>query len=354
MARSTPDFPDFPDLPKMPKMPGAVDRRRVALAVAGVVAAIVFVVFAFSGFGVASMGPGQVGVVRNGGPLDDKDIRQILQPAQSLTWTGWLSSEPHAYPSASVQRFYTVTSNREAGNRSGVDVVQVPTRDGVQVGIEATLFFNFVGESNEQLLRRFDTVFGTRTFPVRERPGERLSPWEGDDGFAAMLDTVLRPVIDNDLRQEVGQFRCAQLVSSCALVAQGQRAGAGTPSEEDSNANLQEIQEKINVSLAEDIERTLGAAYFPNIRFNLSRVTLPTNVQTAIDQAQSAFADVSKSRARVRQAEFQNQANRLLAKTYQQSPELAQIEAIKSIPEGAEVIFNVGGQSGPGLNVGRR
>ena len=354
MARSTPDFPDFPELPKMPKMPGAVDRRRVALVVAGVVAAIVFAIFAFSGFGLASMDAGHVGVVRNGGPLDDKDIRQILQPAQSLTWTGWLSEDPHPYPASNVQRFYTITSDPRGGDRAGVDVVQVPTRDGVQVGIEATLFFNFVGESNPQLLRQFDSNFGTRTFPVQERDGERLSPWEGDDGFAAMLDTVLRPVINNDLRQEVGQFRCAQLVSSCALVAQGQRAGAGTPSEEDSNANLQEIQEKINTSLAEDIQRTLGAAYFPNIRFNLSRVTLPANVQTAIDQAQSAFADVSKSRARVRQAEFQNQANRLLARTYRESPELAQIEAIKSIPEGAEVIFNVGGQGGPGLNVGRR
>lgn len=353
MARSTPDFPDFPDLPKMPKMPGAVDRRRVALLVVGVIAAILFAIFAFSGFGLARMDAGHVGVVRNGGPLDDKDIRQILQPAQSLTWTGWLSDDPHEYPASNVQRYYTVTSDPRAGDRPGVDAVQVPTRDGVQVGIEATIYFNFVGESNERLLRQFDGNFGTRTFPTADG-GERLAPWEGDEGFAAMLDTVLRPVIDNDLRQEVGQFRCAQLVSSCALVNQGQRAGADNPADEDSNANLKEIQQRINTSLAEDIQRTLGAAYFPNLRFTLSRVTLPQNVQAAIDEAQSAFADVSKSRARVRQAEFQNQANRLLARTYQQSPELAQIEAIKAIPEGSEVIVNVGGGQGPGLNVGRR
>ena len=351
MARSTPDFPDFPDLPKMPKMPGSVDRRRVALAIVGALAAVLFVVFAFSGFGLARMDAGHVGVVRNGGPLDDRNIRQILAPAQNLTWTGWLSQDPHPYPAANVQRFYTITADPRRGDRAGVDVVQVPTRDGVQVGMEGTLFFNFVGESNPRLLREFDNNFGTRTFP-RGDSDERLYPWEGDEGFAAMLDTVLRPIINNDLRQEVGQFRCAELVSSCALVAQGQRGGEPTPESEDSEANLQRIQQKINTSLAADIERTLGSGYFTNIRFNLSRVTLPENVQQAIDQAQSEFAGVSRARARVRQAQFQNQANRLLAKTYRDSPELAQIEAIKSIPQGAEVIFNVGG-AGPGLNVGR-
>ena len=332
-------------------MPGSGPSTRLIVAgAASAVAILLFVIFAFSGFGLARMDAGHVGVVRNGGPLDNRNIRQVLPPAQNLTWTGWLSEDPHAYPAANVQRFYTLTSDPRRGERQGVDVVRVPTRDGVQVGIEATIYFNFVGESNERLLRLFDNNFGTRTFPGADG-GERLRPYEGDEGFAAMLDTVLRPVIDNNLRQEVGRFRCAELVSSCALISRGSQASVDPV--EDSNANLQEIQAEIDKSLAADIQRTLGAAYFPNIRFNLSRVTLPDNVQGAIDQAQAAFAEVSRARARVRQAEFQNQANRLLARTYEQSPELAQIEAIKAIPQGAEVIFNVGGANGPGLNVGR-
>jgi regulator of protease activity HflC (stomatin/prohibitin superfamily) len=327
--------------------------RLIAAGVATVVAIIFFALFALSGFGLARMDAGHVGVVRNGGPLDDKNIRQILQPGQSLTWTGWLSEDPHAYPASNVQRFYTITSDRARGDRQGSDIVRVPTRDGVQVGIEGTLYFNFVGESNERLLQAFDNNFGTRTFPTVEA-GDRRFPWEGDEGFSAMLDTILRPVILNDLREEVGQKRCQELISSCALISRGEQAA--TPvADENSNANLQEIQRSINESLTQDIQSTLGGGYFTNIRFNLSRVTLPENVQRAIDEAQSAFAEVSRARARVRQAEFQNRANRLLARTYSESPELAQIEAIKAIPEGAEVIFNLNGTgSSPGLTIPNR
>jgi hypothetical protein len=325
--------------------------RLVAAGIATVVAVLFFIVFAFSGFGLARMDAGHVGVVRNGGPLDDKNIRQILQPGQSLTWTGWLSEDPHPYPASNVQRFYAITADPSRGERQGVDVVQVPTRDGVQVGIEGTLYFKFVGESDGRLLRRFDNDFGTRTFPSADG-GERYYPWQGDEGFAAMLDTILRPVINNDIREQVGQRRCAELVSSCALISRGEQASVPV-NDENSNANLQAIQQAINTSLAKDIERTLGEEYFIDVRFTLSRVTLPEGVQEAIDTAQSAFAEVSRARARVRQAEFQNRANQLLARTYKESPELAQIDAIKAIPEGAEVIFNVGG-TGPGLTIPRR
>lgn len=327
--------------------------RLIAAGIATVVAILFFIVFAFSGFGLARMDAGHVGVVRNGGPLDDKNIRQVLQPGQSLTWTGWLSEDPHPYPASNVQRFYTIVTDTSRGDRQGVDVVQVPTRDGVQVGIEGTLYFKFVGESNERLLRRFDNDFGTRTFPSVEG-GERLYPWQGDEGFAAMLDTILRPVINNDIREQVGQKRCAELVSSCALISRGEQAAVPVNDEENSNANLQAIQQAINQSLVRDIEATLGAGYFIDVRFTLSRVTLPEGVQQAIDTAQSAFAEVSRARARVRQAEFQNRANELLARTYRRSPELAQIDAIKAIPEGAEVIFNLNGSGSPGVTIPRR
>lgn len=285
---------------------GGLDVSRAT--VIGVAVVALLIVLAIGGCStLARVDAGQVGVVRNGGPLDNKDIRQVLQPGSAVTYTGVFSEAPHEYPASTVQRFYQITSDQGRGEREGVDYVQVPTLDGVSVGLEGTIYFNFVGEANQDLLRRFDTNIGLRTFPVAST-GERLHPYEGDQGFAAMLDTVLRPVIDNDLRSEIGSFRCAELVSSCALIQQGQEASESgrartTPNGRASNANLQAIQEKINVSLAEDIRRTFGADYFTNIRFNLSRVTLPTNVQRSIDDAQSAFAEVSKARARVRQAE---------------------------------------------------
>lgn len=350
MARKPTPRDWMPDGVAMPS--NGPSPRLVAAGVISVLAVILFVLFAFSGFGLARMDAGHVGVVRNGGPFDDRNIRQVLQPAQSITWTGWLSEDPHPYPASNVQRFYTITADARRGERQGVEVVQVPTNDGVQVGMEGTIYFNFVGESNDALLRKFDNDYGTRTFPSLDG-GERLYPWEGDPGFAAFLDTIVRPVIESDIREQVGQKRCAELISSCALIARGTQASVPEQAEADSNANLQEIQRAINTSLAQRFAGTLGGEYFTNIRFNLSRVTLPGNVQRAIDTAQGEFAQVSRARARVRQAELQDEANRLLARTYADSPALAQIDAIKAIPEGAEVIFNLGQGNSPGLTIPR-
>ena len=182
-----------------------------ALAVMGLL-----LIIAFSGVTVARQDVGHVGVVRNGGPLDRRNIRQILLPGQKLTWTGWFSQSPHEYPASHVELLYTVTSDASRGARQSVDVVNVPTRDGVQVGLEATIFYHFVGDRDLEMLRRFDTGQGTRKFPTRD--GRDLHPWEGDEGFAALMDSVFRPVLENDLRREIGRFRCEQLVASCALL----------------------------------------------------------------------------------------------------------------------------------------
>ena len=82
----------------------------------------------------------------------------MLLPGQGLTWIGFFSSAPHQYPAATVNRTYTVTSDPKRGNRPGVDVVTVPTKDGVQVGVEATVFLRFVGESNLDVLSAFRGV----------------------------------------------------------------------------------------------------------------------------------------------------------------------------------------------------
>src|SRR6476659_4111485 len=53
-----------------------------------------------SGVRVASQQVGTVGVVRNGGPFDNRAIRQVLLPGQRLTWIGWYSQSPHVYPAS--------------------------------------------------------------------------------------------------------------------------------------------------------------------------------------------------------------------------------------------------------------
>src|SRR6476469_7036800 len=56
---------------------------------------------------------GHVIVVRNGGPLDDNSIRQVIQPNSGLTSTGRFSKE-HPYPS--TQRNFKVSGAKNAAS----------------------------------------------------------------------------------------------------------------------------------------------------------------------------------------------------------------------------------------------
>jgi regulator of protease activity HflC (stomatin/prohibitin superfamily) len=270
---------------------------------------------------------GQVAVVRNGGPFDSRNIRQIIEPASSLTWTG-LWSASHKYPSQ--QRYYTITARENAGDRPGVDVVRTPSADGVDMGIEGTLYFTL--NLDQKTLRNFDNKFGTRGFTGAD--GHVYHAYDGDLGWSAFLDQIIRPVIDNDLREQISRFRCAELVSSCALVQNvgSTNAGQASPGGKASNGNIAQVQNAVNSSLAVDLKSTLGDDFLKQLRFNLVRVTLPDNVQDAVNKAQAAFAAVSEAQARVAQAKADAAANTARQQGYQKCPACAVIDEMKAIP----------------------
>jgi SPFH domain / Band 7 family len=316
--------------------------RRLGTLVAALIGLALIV--AVSGARFAREPVGYVGVVRNGGPLDNRTIRQVLMPGQRLTWIGFFSEAPHQYPAATVNRTYTVTSVPDRGNRPGVDVVTVPTRDGVQVGIEATVFMRFVGQRNLNALMRFDVSYGTRRFPTPS--GDRhLYPWQGDDGFATWLDNLFRPVLDYDLRREIGRFDCAELVASCALVRSGRTSSLTSSAAPRPAADAGAIANRISDALERDLRRTLGQPYLWNIRMRIARVTLPKGVQAAVDQAQAKYVEVNSAKAELRQAAYENRRNLLLGEAYNASPALANIDALKALPRQATVILSTSGKT---------
>lgn len=285
---------------------------------------------------------GEIGVVRSGPSavwigswFNGHRIRSVVPPGSGNTFIG-LGSEVHYYPADSVQRNYTITSNTNAGDRPGVDVVEVPTSDGIRVGLEGTFYFTtaFNGSARgESLVRDFDNRFGVRTFPVIGQSATELFPWQGTDGWAAFLDTVVRPIIDNDLRQSIATVTCAQLVSSCALVYQ-QNVSAVKNGGAANNASIQRIQNSINASLQTDVQSTLGENYFSNIEFRLARVTLPAAIQQEIDNAQAAFAAVGTSRAKLVQAKIDAQTNAQREAGYRACQTCAEIDALRALPSG--------------------
>ena len=306
---------------------------KIAAAVVGGIVLLIAFIGVTSGFD--KTGGGEVAVVRNGGPFDNNRIRQVIQPGSGLTWIG-LYSTMHRYPAQ--QRLYTITTDPERGARMDADVVRTPSSDGVDMGIEGTLYFSLNLEP--ETMMAFDEKFGTRGF--RDGAGNLLFPWESYEGWSAFIDAVMRPVIDNNLRIQINSFRCSELVSSCALLqntAQNQPGPNGQPVQptangQQNNTNIAKVQQAVNESLPKELREVLGGDFFVNIRFNLVRITLPEAVQDAVNKAQAAYAAVSEAQAKVIQAQAEADANKKRQEGYNACPACAQIDMIKALPPG--------------------
>ncbi|MFI7130044.1 SPFH domain-containing protein [Nonomuraea sp. NPDC050153] len=295
---------------------------RIALIV---VAALVALPLLIGGLGgLERTGGGEVAVIRDGGPLDDNKVRQVINPGSGLTWTGMWSST-HLYPAQ--QRFYTITADPKRATTLGVDVVTVPSSDGVNLGIEGTLYFTL--NLDHETLKTFDDKYGTRTF--RAQDDRSLYAWEGDDGWSAFFGQAVRPVIDNALRGQIGAMRCAELVPSCSLLE------SSTLRPKDSNANIIKVQNAVNASLARELPATLGGDFLTGLRFTLAKVTLPGEVQQAVDRSLAATAAVSQAQAEVAQAKAEADANEARQDGYDKCPACAEIDKLKSLPQGITV-----------------
>ncbi|HEX6498761.1 MAG TPA: SPFH domain-containing protein [Micromonosporaceae bacterium] len=326
----------FKKFPTSPVPPGG-RRSAVLPAVASVLAAVVVLLVGLVGLftGFDKTTGGEVGVVRNGGWFDNNKVRQVIQPGSGLTWTGFWSTT-HKYPAQ--QRFYTITADTRRGDRTGVDVVNTPSSDGVDMGIEGTIYFTL--NLDPASMKAFDDKFGTRQF--RGLDGELRYAYDGDEGWSTFLDAIVRPVIDNDLRIQINSFRCAELVSSCALVQNGAQGGqtgrvaspVASTGGQQNNTNIAKVQDAVNSSLPNDLKEMLGGDFFEGIKFNLARVTLPQTVQDAVNKAQAAYAAVSEAQAKVAQAQAEADANKKRQEGYNACPACAQIDIIKALPPG--------------------
>ncbi|MFC4009378.1 SPFH domain-containing protein [Nonomuraea purpurea] len=295
---------------------------RIALAV---IAALLAVPLLIGGIGgLKSTSGGEAAVVRDGGLFDDNKVRQVIDPGSGLTWTGMWSSL-HLYPAQ--QRFYTITADAKRATTLGVDVVTVPSSDGVNLGIEGTLYFQL--NTDHETLKTFDDKYGTRTY--RAQDDRALYAWDGDDGWSAFFGQAVRPVVDNALRGQIGAMRCAELVPSCSLLKETDLKAS------DSNASIIRVQNAVNASLARDLPTTLGGPFLTGLRFTLAKVTLPQEVQQAVNDSLAATAAVSEAQAKVEQAEAEADANRARQDGYDKCPACAEIDKLKSLPQGITV-----------------
>ena len=264
---------------------------------------------------------GEVIVVRNGGFLDDNSFRQVIQPNSELTYTG-LWSIDHPYPAS--QRYFKVSA---AQNADSNEVINVPTKDGVLVGVEGTFYFQLSTEPT--ILEDFDNKFGTRTFPGGDKS---LHAWDGDEGWNAFLAATLGNLVQNVLRQEIGNVTCADLVASCTLAQNSTEVVV--PTDGKGNQTIAQVQQAVNSGFAADVQNILGVPVLTNIQFALSKISLPDNVQQAINDAQGAFAGVTKAQAGLQQAAIDAQTNAKQQEGYNACPVCGQMDLLDHLPAG--------------------
>jgi hypothetical protein len=359
--------------------------KKVAVGVVAFIALIFL--FGFLIGGCKSMDrtdPSEVAVVYNGGPFDSKDFRETVAPSSSFKVPGLFSQWRNYIPS-SIQRYYTITSDPDRADNPSATYVEVPTKDGVQIKLEASTLFHtaFTGEGasaedcetagfdancGDVLLAQFDEQYGNRKFT---ESGEKTPHhvWEGtdDEGWSAWLDTIFRPILISTIREEIGKVDCADLVSSCALIQQGSTA-AGQPdlaalSEkgENNTATFAEVSAAVEDKLQERLTAAMGHEYLilgspdgdeSSQAIQIEKVVLPADIQSAIDTTQSAFAEVTTEKANLEKAEYQAEAAKLLAKEYNNRPELVYLEAAKALGDSSNATIILG-EPGTGLNLGK-
>ena len=308
------------------------------------------VVFTAIGFGIGSMtamkstSAGKVGVVRNGAPWDNKNVKRILGPGHSATYIGWWS-DYHEYPA--TQSSYTITDDPKEGDQPGVDVISVPSSDGVQMGIQGTLYFTL--NTDPKVITEFDNKFGTRSFSYGGKSG---NAYDGTEGWGIFMNYMIRPVINNAIRNAISTNPCAELIASCALVQNNGVQAVNANGIPKNNANLAQVEKGINDALTNDINETLGGNYFTGIKFTINKVDLPPNVQNAVNEAQAAYAEVSKTQAQVQIAKAQADANAAKQQGYNACPACAEQDILKALPPSVTV-FAPGAGTGLPLTTGK-
>lgn len=308
--------------------------RGVTIAFAIAIFAVILLFFGGCSATLTKPDAGYIGVARNGGPFDGKSIRTVIQPNTGLGYYGQFTTV-HWYPV--TQRNYIIAANSQ--DTPGADEFQTPTKDSVNVGVDAQVYFTL--NTDENILKLFDNKYGTRTNPWN---GHSYYPYEGNDGWNALLASYMRPVIHNALREEVAQFNCAELNAQCALLKTS--SNIKTVSGNTTNVNFTKIQDALKDSLQNDLRVTLGGEFFEIQKVNLTAVKLPAASQAAVDTANAAKAEVSTEKQKAIQAKYKAEATQAQARANRANP-FAGLQSVCAVSKNC--IVNLGGS---GLNLG--
>jgi regulator of protease activity HflC (stomatin/prohibitin superfamily) len=280
-------------------------------------------------FSIKGVDSGEIAFVREGGPFDGRNVTEVRQPG----------SGPKPIGAFNKQDTLPIT---ERDLTDEIEQITVPTRDGVNVVVNGQALFRLT--TDPEMAKRFYLAFGRRK-------------WEGNDlssdaGWTSFLRVRLIPILQDTLRQTLGQYECVQLNNTCVYVLNAEQAltegGTDQAKEVNNSQVLQEAQDDITEVLQQKLRDGLGGdqteqkSYFEGVRFQNLRVTFTPAIQQRVEEAQSKRAEVATARleaerrtqeAEGRTAVAKEQAKQieLQGKAYKDSPQQAEIDKLKAL-----------------------
>lgn len=356
------------------------DRRPAGFGVKTIVIGVVVIIVALWALidvwnAFRSGETGQVGVVRNGGPFDNKSFRGILPVNAGPTWIGFHSGV-RFYPTS--ERYDNLVpgafnADPAAGDSLDVDAYRTNTKDGVNIGVKGQ--FKYTVNQNPDVLAKFDQDYGQRTYQV-PNSDERLAVSDEDRGFGVFIAGQVRPLEEETIRQVIGENNCPDLDASCTVLQYATNpdpaaAAAALKNAPSNSAVFQAAADRIGSLMTEKLKPALGDDYLINVRFLLTGVDLPPPTREAISRVQTAGAGAAEARANAARATAEAEgraataaadatANENRQRGYNACPTCAQLDQIRAtgdamskLPSGLQT-YVPGGGTGLNLNLPSR
>lgn len=300
--------------------------------IGGAIALIVGIVVLF--FAIAAFGwmisfkgvdSGEIAFVREGGPFDGRNVTEVRQPG----------SGPKPIGAWNHQDSLPIT---ERDLTDEIERIVVPSRDGVDMVVNGQALFRLT--TDPKLAKDFYLKFGRRK-------------WEGNDlssdaGWSAFLKVRLIPILQDTLRQTIGNYDCVQLKNTCVYVLNAEQLAedsekAQEQAKEVNNTQvIQKAQDDITELLQTKLNEGLGDDYFEGVRFQNLKPDFTPEIAKRVSEAQGKRAEVATARleaqrrtqeAEGRTAVAREQAKQIRAqgKAYKNSPQQAEIDKIKAL-----------------------
>lgn len=288
----------------------------LAAVLAGILAlllvgAAIFTAMSFKGVDVA-----EICVVKEGGPFDGREIKEVRQPGSGPKPIGAFNSQ-HCLPATERDDGGVVDEN-----------LTYPTEDSVQVIADGKALYELT--EDPKLVKSFYEDYGGRNWGT----GEDAAPIDTEEGFLAFQRERIAPVIIDATREVLGQYDCIELNNLCQYVQNPDAATKGDIQKVNTNQNLAEAQRTLAERIQKGFVAAFGEQYFENVRYQNLRIQFEEAVKGQITEAQKLRTETANAKLAAQKAvETQRgeaRAAKEAAKKYNVNPTQEEIDKIRA------------------------